>query len=378
MSSGVAHALVVTALAATIGCGRVGFEDRAQADEVDAGGVPSDGDATVQPLTSPNYAFVTSTVTEIGSIGGLAGADGICQGRADAARLPGTYVAWLSSSTANARDRLGTARGWVRPDGRPVADTVDDLVAGAMYYLPQLDEYGDPVTFSEVVTGTLMNGTVASQTCSDWTSTAPYGSVGRPDAGMPQWTDGLVAVPCTRSLPLYCFGVDRVAPVHPAPVTTRRAFVTSSNWTSGGGLASADAECQTEADASTATAGGTYLALLGTDTASPISRFDTSGLPWQRVDGVLLVERAIDLASSNLAAPFDVTATGAHASSYVLTSAGVPDQVGVQTCKNWQSTNQSDVWQCGASTIVGPEFYNDPQYSGGDCSTGGRLYCLEQ
>jgi hypothetical protein len=364
-------ALVVAALGATIGCGRVGFEPVQRPDGSDAGSGTSDGGA--------NFVFVTSSVTEIGSIGNLSGADEFCQARADAAGLPGTYVAWLSASTGNARDRLGTARGWVRPDGQPVADTVDDIVAGAMFYLPQLDEYGAPVTLTEVVTGTLMNGTVAPQTCGDWTSTARYAQAGRPDAGMPGWTDAFVALPCTSSLPLYCFGVDRVALVRPASVTGRRAFVTSGTWASGGGLASADAACQAEADAAPATAGGTYLALLGTDTASPISRFDTSGLPWQRVDGVFLVERAVDLASSDLAAPFDVTATGAHALSFVLTSAGAPDQIGVQTCKNWQSTAKADMWHYGASTILGPEFYDDLQGSGGAyCSGGGRLYCLEQ
>jgi hypothetical protein len=348
--------LVIAALGAAVGCGRLGFDDRMgqQGDDVggtDAGGSGTgDGSAVGRVPTNANYVFVTSTATELGALGSLANAD-----------------------------RLGTARGWVRPDGRPVADTVDDLISGAMFYLPRLDEYGATVTYADVVTGTNMNGAAAPQTCADWTSTTGYAQAGRPDAGMPGWTSDFVAFPCADSLPLYCFGVDRAEPVRPAVMTGRRAFVTSGQWTPGGGLASADAFCQGEADAAPGTAGGTYLALLGTDTASPISRFDTSLSPWQRVDGVFLVEHALDLVSSHLAAPFDVTATGTPAIAFVMTSGVAPAQIGSQNCRNWQSSSRADTWRQGASTILGPEFYDDMLGVGGAyCSGGGRLYCLER
>jgi hypothetical protein len=49
--------------------------------------------------------FVTSTL-QLGTFGGLAGGDAICQARADAATLGGTWRAWLSTSTVDARDRI--------------------------------------------------------------------------------------------------------------------------------------------------------------------------------------------------------------------------------------------------------------------------------
>ena len=52
-----------------------------------------------------NIVFATSTLQD-GNLGGLAGADAICNTRASAAGLPGAYVAWLSSTTVDARDRL--------------------------------------------------------------------------------------------------------------------------------------------------------------------------------------------------------------------------------------------------------------------------------
>jgi len=75
-------------------------------------------------FSAKNIVFVTSTLSTPGNIGSLAAADAICTARAQAAALPGAYVAWLSSTVTSAKARLGSARGWVRVDGMPVADTV--------------------------------------------------------------------------------------------------------------------------------------------------------------------------------------------------------------------------------------------------------------
>ena len=125
-----------------------------------------------------NLVFFTST-THDGNLGAppsaaFAAADGICNARAQAAGLPGSYVAWLSTSTANAKDRLGTSRGWVRTDGLPFVDTVADLVAGKVLYPPRANESGSVATTQIVVlTGTQGNGTAqAGLTCADWDSNA--------------------------------------------------------------------------------------------------------------------------------------------------------------------------------------------------------------
>ena len=75
-------------------CGRFHFDARNDATD----------DATG---SRANYAFVTSSLQLPTSFGAdLAGADLICNMRAQEVPLPGTYVAWLSSSTSAARDRL--------------------------------------------------------------------------------------------------------------------------------------------------------------------------------------------------------------------------------------------------------------------------------
>src|SRR5262249_30645591 len=77
-----------------------------------------------------HYAFVTSTTYVPGNWGSVGTADSACNTRAAAAGLPavGSYRAWLSTSTVTARSRLTPARGWIRTDGLPVADTAVSLV----------------------------------------------------------------------------------------------------------------------------------------------------------------------------------------------------------------------------------------------------------
>jgi len=133
--------------------------------------------------------FVTSRGSGTGGdFGGIAGADAFCTELATAvsAELGAkTWRAYLSTSTENARDRIGTGP-WYNAAGVLVATNVDQLhdqAAGGTLETTwglgddtiALDETGtgvpnQPVTH-DIVTGSNIDGTVAaSGTCSDWTS----------------------------------------------------------------------------------------------------------------------------------------------------------------------------------------------------------------
>src|SRR5579862_2649322 len=140
-----------------------------------------------------NKAFVTSA-TFTGDLGGQTGADAKCARAAKAVGLSGTFKAWLSTSKRNAKDKLGTARGFVRVDGQPFADQVSDIVAGRIFNPLDIDENGDahPDSPNPVWTGTLGDGTVATgDTCSDWTSNffEEDGDTGVSSYGPTFWTD---------------------------------------------------------------------------------------------------------------------------------------------------------------------------------------------
>jgi hypothetical protein len=117
--------------------------------------------------------FVTSTLTK-GNFGGLAGGDAICGQRAhaDGAIVPaGKYRAWLSTSTADAKDRLLDAP-YVLPNGASVAANLVALTDGGIDNPINVTEYGTFVTAGRLVwTGTSSGGSGKPVLlCDDWDS----------------------------------------------------------------------------------------------------------------------------------------------------------------------------------------------------------------
>ena len=158
----------------------------------------------------PNVIFVTSTFVN-GNLGGLAGADATCQTAAQGASLPGTFIAYLSTSTISAASRVQNARGWVRTDGLPVADTGADLAAGSLFYPIALDQKGNPTTTTNSwqATGTTYQGVVYSgDTCGDWISSAAgsSASAGSPWAGYSGF-ENYFYLSCSQSFRLVCLQV---------------------------------------------------------------------------------------------------------------------------------------------------------------------------
>lgn len=100
--------------------------------------------------------FVTSTQTAPGALGGVAGADRICQNLADAAGLGGRFMAWVSTRTSSPSTRFIT-----RPtvpyqtlDGTVIASSWDGLrMNGGLLAPIRITERGVPATSPPVTTG---------------------------------------------------------------------------------------------------------------------------------------------------------------------------------------------------------------------------------
>lgn len=313
----------------------------------DAAG-PDAGDAAPPPCPlgaicsgAHNYAFVTSTERVLSTLG-VAGADAHCNELAAAAGLPGTYVAWVSSTTSSARARLGTASGWLRTDRRVLALSAEELFEGRLLHPLSLDEAGAVRELDVAQTGTLGDGTVADPNCLDWTSSE---ATDRTLAGYPwmtsaRWSQGALGQ-CNGAARFYCFGKDQDAPIAWTPVPGRRAFVTSASFPPAGGLAAADALCASEASA--ASLGGTFKALLATASASAISRFSVFGPTWVRVDGVpLWTSAAAAKAGAPIETPILLRADGSRgAAQWLWFGATALDAVGSNTCADWTSSDAS-------------------------------------
>jgi len=343
-------------------------------------------DTTVQAYFSPppNYMFTTSTV-QTAALGGLGGADAICAARAKAANLPGkTYVAWLSTSTVNAASRLNGASGWIRPDGKPVLNNVEDIAKNKFFYPPRLDESGNDLGEGpEVITATTENGTLITgatdTTCGDFMSGVAvpnmYVLAGLASANSSLFTS-FFGLPCDQLTRLYCFGIDYQAQVVLTPPVARNAFMTKSDWTPGGGITTADTLCQSEATAAGLT--GTYKALLAPSGSTIASRFDTSGSPWTRVDGTwLALSAGLFFQGTTFVAPPNLTADGSvyYGEQNLWTGAATPSTVGTaaSTCVDWSSTSGQGVAGVAGDSSV-REFFGELTQT---CDWGFKLACLQ-
>jgi len=338
---------------------------------------------TAGATTGPNLVFVTSTTTA-GNFGGVTGGDAICGARASAAGLAGTYRAWLSTSSVAAIDRLGSASGWVRTDGKPFANSQADLVAGKIYYPILTDELGVPLPYATAWTGTTDNGQWdGGQQCGNWTNTTSVGvTAGSTLGATGDWT-AATGNSCSSELRLYCFGIDRASTVTVVPTPGRKIFPSAGTWLPGGGIVSADALCASEA--ANASLPGTFKALLATTTASAASRFSTSGATWVRPDGIPITATAAQLFSADfyLTTPV-LQANGSTYMSYnprryVWSGASTLTSIGTSasTCSNWSSSSPSLVgvlaelgWAVPSHLFGGIEYL--------DCSQPQRLVCMQQ
>jgi hypothetical protein len=325
-----------------------------------------------------NYAFVTSTTYSADGVA-PALADAACNARAAAASLPGNYVAWLSTTTTDARARLGSAQGWIRTDGLPFAASVSGLTdLNQVFYPLELDETGSRAVGGPAFTGTTADGRVfGGCTCTDWTTTSGNLLIGEPSGGPYLWTNGGVTT-CALEGRLYCFGTDVSRPLSTTPASGRRAFVSSMVWGGGGNVAVLDAICAS--DASTAGLRGNFKAFVATNGHTATERFDLSKDPWVRVDGLMVVRRAVDLVNGRALVSIWVHADGSPVAAGIrvwtgaanICSAGTADN----TCGNW-----NDNTAAGSGTVGDPystEYWFNTQQGTRPCGELHPFYCFEE
>ncbi|WP_437797806.1 hypothetical protein [Sorangium sp. So ce693] len=166
-----------------------------------AGG-PATG-AGGDPGTSSLGFFVSTPSDSGGDLGGIAGADATCQALAAEVGAGGrTWRAYLSTSTENARDRIGKGP-WVNAKGVTVAASVE-----ALHALPGgnpelfVDHEGNRINGQwqgsptpnehDMLTGSAADGTALADTCNDWTSSTatPGPQVGHSDGLGPNMNGG--------------------------------------------------------------------------------------------------------------------------------------------------------------------------------------------
>jgi hypothetical protein len=165
--------------------------------------------ANFQKVAAPGVVqvFRTSSTYKPGfDFGGLAGGDAICQERAEAVGLNGTWTAWLSDDNTDAIDRIPDGEYQLLSGAGVIADNKDDLTDGWLKAPIVEDEFGVPFAESQVWTGTDADGTRTDANCNNWTNQAVDATFGVSDRADSSWTNIGISTSCGQEFHLYCFG----------------------------------------------------------------------------------------------------------------------------------------------------------------------------
>ncbi len=203
----------------------------------------SDSTTTAPTNDTSMSFFVSSAKSTTGNIGGLAGADALCQSLAQSAGAGNkTWRAYLSverdasnnNQPRNARDRIGNGP-WLNQKGVTVAANVTALHARTGDATVFVDERGQQINGQwtgspapnehDIMTGSNADGTLLTGfTCGDWTSaaTTTRGQVGHADGlgpgqstagALSSWNSAHANTNCSNTAPgggagrIYCFAV---------------------------------------------------------------------------------------------------------------------------------------------------------------------------
>jgi len=176
-------------------------------------GLVCTGTTLAQPPSGPPSFFITAAGSGNGAdLGGLAGADAICQSQADAAGFNRTFRAYLSTqgpNAVNARDRIGEGP-WFNADGYRVAANVEDLHSanhritagtGLTANGDQIPGTGFAPNRHDILTGSQEDGTAypagQDMTCNNWTSSGDgTARVGHHD--FPNWNSAHDSQGCSQ------------------------------------------------------------------------------------------------------------------------------------------------------------------------------------
>jgi hypothetical protein len=205
-----------------------------------------DSKSTTSPTQSGSTlsVFVSSTKSTTGNIGGLRGADALCQTLATAAGAGSKrWHAYLSverdadngNQPTHARNRIGSGP-WTNAKGVVVANNLTGLHARRGDSTVFVDERGQPINGQwagspspvehDIMTGSAADGTLLpGLTCGDWTSdsTAVQGQVGHSDGlgpngdtsgALSSWNSAHTNQNCANTAPrggagrIYCFATN--------------------------------------------------------------------------------------------------------------------------------------------------------------------------
>lgn len=167
------------------------------------------------PASAHKQAFITSisltgnigAVAQAGGNAGVAAGDAICRNLAQAANLAdaASFKVYLGDGNTHPADRFQYGGPWQRLDGVKFADSFTQIRSGYVHAPLNVTETGAYALSQNQYawTGIDTNGSVGSQTCTQWSQSSSTGWASRLDAAGPAW-------PVAYQTPINCQGTNRL------------------------------------------------------------------------------------------------------------------------------------------------------------------------
>lgn len=338
---------------------------------------------------------------------GLAAADAICQARAAAGGLTGSFRAWLSDLNDDAYCRMHnltgkksnncgqanlptTAGPWLRTDNFPFSESIallTNAAAPVIYSPAQYDESGNfSSLFLQHFTATTEEGVLNEiyTTCGNWTDeNAGSTGMGSINGTSWRWTDGFSS-PCNSSHRLLCMQSNIPAqPLDNFAIVGKKVFITSTigngdlgSWADAGGqtgIAAGDAICTARAAAEGLS--GIFKAWLSNTSIDAIDRL-TSDTMWVRMDGAKIADSKSDLTDESIFTSISVTEAGDYLpSNFSWTGTHSDGFSSAITCNDWTDSTTGVSATIGSTTYVKRLWSNQMSIK---CSRNiFHLYCFE-
>lgn len=327
-----------------------------------------------------NLVFISSQ-KYASTLGGTAPYDVRCNDLATAAGINNGsndgFQALISDASSNAVTRLGSARGFVGMDNRPIADDLASLFGSHRVFNSIIHDEGGverPAQFA--FTGTNNDGTSSNNTCTNWTAVNGAGgdqvTLGRTQGGPLDWA-GNTSGNCADTRALFCFGKTKTVTLTPAQAPGKRIYIAFSQSP---GIAAANAACQNPKPAGAGTVVA-LLPLLGPPARSAASLLSPT-TTYVRPDGIVVGTGAEIIAGMVRSGAWQSgggvyddkqISTGTASISDVPTSAAV-------TCADWTAqTGSTGVGTAGTTEPFAFWGYNMNQWP---CGGTWHFYCVEQ
>jgi hypothetical protein len=245
--------------------------------------------------------------------------------------------------------------------------------------------------FTFYYTGTKANGTVDTNTCTNWTSSVGAAQFGGTEDASGWWTER-GGVGCnTILISLLCLqaGAGKPLPSLPAvPSGAKRVFVTSvqgqgdlSAWAEAGGntgVAAGDAICVARATAAGLANAANFKAWLSdtsTDAIDHVTAGATTDGPFYRLDDVKIADNKGTLKTAPLFTAIALDENGTYTVDLGVWSG--TDDTGIKTanrCVDWGSSANGDHGKIGVANTASTYWTN---FTDETCDTNAALYCFE-